>query len=75
VGRRPPPQRLPEARRPVAEPKLAIGGWGLGFWEAVRQVWSVTAEQRCWVYKPANVLGQLLKGVQPKAKECCLRST
>jgi len=58
-----------QARGLTIEPKLAIGDGALGFWKAVRQVWSASAEQRCWVHKTANVLDKLPKGVQPKAKE------
>src|SRR6516225_1157501 len=57
-----------QARGLAIEPKLAIGDGALGFWKAVRQVWSATAEQRCWVHKTANVLDKLSKSVQPKAK-------
>jgi putative transposase len=38
-------------------PKLAIGDGALGFWK------------RCWVHKSANVLNQLPKSLQAKAKE------
>ncbi len=58
-----------QARGLTLEPKLAIGDGALGFWKAVRQVWSETQEQRCWVHKMANVLDKLPKSVQPKAKE------
>jgi putative transposase len=58
-----------QARGLVIEPKLAIGDGALGFWKAVRQVWSQAQEQRCWVHKTANVLDKLPKSVQPKAKE------
>ena len=57
-----------QARGLTIEPKLAIGAGALGFWKAVRQIWSGTAEQRCWVHKTANVLDKLPKSVQPKAK-------
>ena len=57
------------ARGLTIEPKLAIGDGALGFWKAVRQVWSATAEQRCWVPKTATVLDKLPKSVPPKAKE------
>src|SRR6516165_10683626 len=57
-----------QARGLTIEPKLAIGDGALGFWKAVRQLWSATAEQRCWVHKTANVLDKLSKSVQPKAK-------
>ena len=58
-----------QARGLSIEPKLAIGDGALGFWKAVRQVWSETQEQRCWVHKTANVLDKLPRSVQPKAKE------
>ena len=58
-----------QARGLVIEPKLAIGDGALGFWKAVRPIWSATAEQRCWVHKTANVLDKRPKSVQPKAKE------
>jgi transposase-like protein len=58
-----------QARGMTIEPKLAIGDGGLGFWKAVRQIWSETGEQRCWVHKTANVLDKLPKSVQPKAKD------
>ena len=58
-----------QARGLTIEPKLAIGDGALGFWKAVRQIWSETQEQRCWVHKTANVLDKLPKSVQPKAKE------
>jgi putative transposase len=49
-------------------PELAIGDGALGFWKAIRQVYGETREQRCWVHKTANVLNELPKGKQPKAK-------
>src|SRR5215471_18115761 len=58
-----------QARGLTIDPKLAIGDGALGFWKAVRQIWSETQEQRCWVHKTANVLDKLPKSVQPKAKE------
>jgi putative transposase len=57
-----------KARGLEIEPALAIGDGALGFWKAVRQVWPSTRGQRCWVHKSANVLDELPKGVQPKAK-------
>jgi transposase-like protein len=50
-------------------PELAIGDGNLGFWKALRQVYGVAREQRCWVHKTANVLNKLPKGVQAKAKQ------
>lgn len=56
-------------RRGMPSPKLAIGDGALGFWAALRQVYSGTKEQRCWVHKIANVLDKLPKRVQPRAKD------
>ncbi len=50
------------------EPKIAVGDGALGFWAALRKVFPETREQRCWVHKTANVLNNLPKGVQPRAK-------
>ena len=49
-------------------PKLAVGDGALGFWAALREIFSETQEQRCWVHKTANVLNKMPKSVQPKAK-------
>jgi len=51
-----------------AAPKLATGDGALGFWAALREIYSATREQRCWVHKTANVLNQLPKSLQAKAK-------
>jgi putative transposase len=56
-------------RRGMSAPKLAIGDGALGFWVALRQVYSGTKEQRCWVHKIANILDKLPKRVQPRAKD------
>ena len=50
-------------------PKLAVGDGALGFWKALSKVYGQTRWQRCWVHKTANVLNQLPKSIQPKAKE------
>ena len=50
-------------------PKLAVGDGALGFWAALRKVFGETREQRCWLHKTGNVLNQLPKSVQPKAKD------
>ncbi len=50
-------------------PQVAVGDGALGFWAALRKVYSNTTEQRCWVHKTANVLNKLPKSVQPKAKD------
>src|SRR5690606_10767034 len=52
----------------AATPKIAVGDGALGFWAALRKVFPETQEQRCWVHKTANVLNQMPKSVQPKAK-------
>ena len=49
-------------------PKLAVGDGALGFWAALRKEWPSTREQRCWVHKTANVLNNLPKTMQSKAK-------
>jgi len=49
-------------------PKLAVGDGALGFWAALRKMFPATQEQRCWVHKTANVLNNLPKSIQPKAK-------
>lgn len=53
----------------TVEPTLAIADGALGFWAAMRKVWSTTREQRCWVHKTANVLDKLPKRLQPAAKD------
>jgi transposase-like protein len=50
-------------------PKLAVGDGALGFWKALSKVYGQTRWQRCWVHKTANVLNQLPKSIQPKAKK------
>lgn len=52
----------------VSAPKIAVGDGALGFWAALRKVFPETIEQRCWVHKTANVLNNMPKSVQPKAK-------
>ena len=51
-----------------AAPQLAIGDGALGFWAALEEAWPETRCQRCWVHKTANVLNELPKTVQGKAK-------
>jgi putative transposase len=52
----------------VVDPDLAIGDGGLGFWKALPQVYATTRTQRCWVHKTGNVLNNLPRREQPKAK-------
>jgi len=49
-------------------PDLAVGDGALGFWNALREVFGETREQRCWVHKTGNVLNAMPKSLQPKAK-------
>ena len=55
-------------RRGMPAPVLAIGDGALGFWDALRDVFPETREQRCWVHKIANVLDKLPKRLQARAK-------
>jgi putative transposase len=54
-------------RRGMTAPVLAVGDGALGFWKAVREVFPVTREQRCWFHKKANVLAGLPKSAHPGA--------
>ena len=38
-------------RRGMRAPVLAVGDGALGFWEALREVFPDTREQRCWLHK------------------------
>lgn len=51
------------------DPKLAIADGALGFWAAMRNVWTNTQEQRCWVHKTANVLKNLPKTLHSQGKD------
>jgi len=51
------------------DPKLAIADGALGFWAAMRKVWTNTREQRCWVHKTRNVLDNLPKSLRSQAKD------
>lgn len=57
-----------EARGLARPPALAIGDGALGFWAALAEAWPETRGQRCWVHKTANVLNELPKSIQGKAK-------
>lgn len=52
----------------AVSPKLAVADGALGFWAAMRKLFPEVSEQRCWVHKTANVLNNMPKSVQPKAK-------
>jgi transposase-like protein len=55
-------------RRGMRAPVLAVGDGALGFWNALREVFPTSREQRCWFHKIANVLGALPKSAHPGAK-------
>ena len=55
-------------RRGMTAPVLAVGDGALGFWKAMREVFPVTREQRCWFHKQANVLAALPKSAHPGAQ-------
>ena len=50
-------------------PQVAVGDGALGFWAALRKIFPTTCEQRCWFHKSGNVLNEMPKSVQPRAKE------
>lgn len=50
-------------------PKLAVGDGAMGFWKALKEVYSATRHQRCWVHKTANILNKMPKSIHAKAKE------
>ena len=54
--------------RGLAGPVLAVGDGALGFWAAIRDVFTNAKEQRCWVHKTANCLDALPKRLHPQAK-------
>lgn len=58
-----------QARGLKAVPKLAIGDGSLGFWAAQTEVWPETQCQRCWFHKAGNVLNELPKSLQSKARD------
>ncbi len=57
-----------KARGLEAPPKLGVGDGALGFWSALDEIYPETRQQRCWVHKTVNVLNDLPKSLQPKAK-------
>ena len=57
-----------KARGLTEDPCIAVGDGSLGFWQALREVFPRTREQRCWVHKTANVLDAMPKCLQEDAK-------
>ncbi len=49
--------------------KLVVGDGAMGFWAALEEAYPTTRQQRCWVHKTGNVLNDLPKRSQPKAKK------
>jgi putative transposase len=43
-------------RRGMTAPVLAVGDGALGFWKALREVFPVTREQRCWLHIELKLL-------------------
>lgn len=56
--------------RGLTAPVLAVGDGALGFWSALRSTagFETTREQRCWIHKMGNILNDLPKRIQPRAK-------
>lgn len=50
-------------------PELAIGDGATGFWQALRELYPQTKEQRCWVHKTANILNRFPKSMHEKVKK------
>lgn len=48
---------------------MLVGDGALGFWGALREVFPLAREQRCWFHKTANVPGALPKSAHPEAKK------
>jgi putative transposase len=55
-------------RRGMRAPVVMVGDGALGLWQALREVFPATREQRCWVHKAANVLNALPKSVHAGAR-------
>ena len=54
--------------RGLCAPVLLMADGGLPIWSACEQVWPEAAQQRCWNHKIINVLDDLPKRVQGKAR-------
>ena len=52
----------------LADPKVAIDD-SAGLWEALRQVFLVMREPRCWVRNTVSALDKLPKRLLPEAKQ------
>jgi len=56
-------------KRGLNVPLLAVGDGALGFWSAMDNVLPGAKQQRCWVHKMGNVLNELPKRLQSKARD------
>jgi putative transposase len=56
-------------RRGMQAPVVMVGDGALGLWRALREVFPVTREQKCWVHKARNVLNALPKSVHAGARK------
>lgn len=56
-------------KRGLDAPMLAIGDGALGFWAAMDDVLPNVKQQRCWFHKMGNVLNELPKRLQNKARD------
>lgn len=56
-------------KRGLQSPLLAVGDGALGFWAAMDNVLPGSDQQRCWVHKMGNVLNELPKRLQSKARD------
>jgi putative transposase len=54
--------------RGMRAPGLAVGDGALGLWKALHDVWPETRERRCWFHGFGNVIDELPKRLQVKAK-------
>jgi len=55
--------------RGLLPPKLLVADGIAGLWAAAGEVWPDVREQRCWNHKIANVLDQIPKKLQARARE------
>ena len=49
-------------------PQLAFGDGAMGFWAVLEEVYPEARQQRCWMHKMMNVLNNLPKSQQARAK-------
>ena len=61
-------------RRGMQAPVLAVGDGALGFWEAVREVWPATREQRDWCHKTPMSLTSSPSACKAVPSGHCMRS-